>query len=177
MRTETQEIKKNLICNFRAPTEELFAKWKAYVAWCQNHGRDVCYITLSLADSFMLGVKGATEIKDPSQIINIQMNNAFTYQVARPRREPYELSCVRPEYRKTFSSILLEGYVLNKARDINAEFSFRDFLEIKHDAFRRIVRRLIRKSKLVANPQRTVPRFYFLPEKIPEYITGPSTTE
>lgn len=168
--------KKNLICNFRAPSEEQFFKWKEYVAWCQANGRDVCYLTLSLAESFMLGVKGATAIRDPNQTINIQMNNTFTYQVARPRREPYDLSCVKPEYRKTFASVCLDGYVLNKARDLNREFSFRDFLELRHDAFRRIVRRLVRKGKLVANPQRTVPRFYFLPELIGDYSPSPGRT-
>lgn len=113
--------------------------------------------------------KSQAVIKEPNQVVNLQMNNTFTYEVARPRREPYDLSCVRSEYRKTFSSLLLEGYVLNKAKDLKREICFRDFLELRHDAFRRIVRRLVRKGKLVANPERTVPRFYFLPELVPEY--------
>ena len=50
--------------------------------------------------------------------------------------------------------------------DLTREFSYRDFLEIKHDAFRRIILRLRRKGKIVANPQRTVPRFYFLAERV-----------
>lgn len=173
MTTATQQstTRKNLICNFRAPDETAFSKWKEYVAWCQDHGRDVCYLTLSLAESFMSGVKSASTaaILDPKQTINLSMNNVFTYSVARPRREPYDLNNIKSEYRKTFASILYESYILQKAKDINAEFSFRDFLEMDQGAFHRIVRRLIRKGKIVANPQRTIPRMYFLAEKLADY--------
>jgi hypothetical protein len=103
------------------------------------------------------------------QLINIEQNNVFQYQVSKPRQEPYDLGCVKREYQKTISSVLFEAYVLNKARDLTREFSYRDFLEIKHDAFRRIILRLRRKGKIVANPQRTLPRFYFLAERVSEY--------
>jgi len=111
------------------------------------------------------------------QLINIQQNNVFQYQVSKPRREPYDLSCVRREFQKTISSVLFEAYVLNKARDLTREFSYRDFLELKHDAFRRIILRLRRKGKIVANPQRTVPRFYFLAERVSEYSADRRTTQ
>ena len=87
------------------------------------------------------------------------------------------MNCVKPEFQRTITSILFEAYVLHKARDLNREFSFRDFIEIKHDSFRRITVRLKRKGKIVANPQRTVPRFYFLTEKIADYETHTRTTE
>lgn len=67
-----------------------------------------------------------------------------------PRRQPYNLSCVKNEYQKTIGSVLLEAYVLNKAKDLTLKFSYRDFLEIKHDAFRRIILRLRLKGKIVA---------------------------
>jgi hypothetical protein len=111
------------------------------------------------------------------QLINIEQNNVFQYQVSKPRREPYDLSCGRREFQKTFSSVLFEAYVLNKARDLTREFSYRDFLELKHDAFRRIILRLRRKGKIVANPQRTVPRFYFLAERVSEYSADRRTTQ
>jgi hypothetical protein len=117
----------------------------------------------------MKGVEGAAQVRNGKQVVNIQQNNVFQYQVSKPRREPYNLSCVRTEFQKTISSVLFEAYVLNKARDLTREFSYRDFLELKHDAFRRIILRLRRKGKIVANPQRTVPRFYFLVERISEY--------
>lgn len=155
----------------RAPNAEMFLRWKEYVAWCKDNGRDVCYLTLSLVDAFIKGTKtaGVAAIKDPAQVINLQMNNTFTYQVARPRRIPYESSCIRKNFRKTFSSIVFEAYVLNKAREINREFSFRDFLELEPRAFHRIVRRLIRKGKVGRMPERTIPRFYFLTGLLPDF--------
>lgn len=138
---------------------------------------DVRHVTLCLIDAFMKGTEGAAEIRNGKQVINIQQNNVFQYQVSKPRREPYDLSCVKREYQKTFSSLLLEAYVLNKARELTREFSYRDFLELKHDAFRRIILRLKRKGKIVANPQRTMPRFYFLAERVSEYTVDRKTIE
>jgi hypothetical protein len=168
---------KNLICNFRAPNLQEFLRWKAYVQWAKDNGMDVCHLTLSLTDSFMKGIEGAAQVCNGKQVVNIQQNNVFQYQVSKPRREPYDLSCVRKEFQKTISTVLFEAYVLNKARDLTREFSYRDFLEIKHDAFRRIVLRLRRKDKIVANPQRTVPRFYFLAERVNEYAHDRGTTQ
>lgn len=93
----------------------------------------------------------------------------FTYEVKKPRREPYDLNCIKKEFRVTFSSILFEAYVKEKARRLKTEFSFRDFLEMDDRAFHRIVRRLIRKGEVVANPRRSVPRTYMLIEMLPEY--------
>lgn len=162
----TTETKKNLICNFRAPGMPEFQRWKHYVQWAQDNGLDVCHLTLSLTDSFMNGIEGAAQVVSGKQIVNIQQINTFQYQVSKPRRAPYSLDCVKPEFRRTFSSILFEAYVMEKAREITQEFSYRDFLELKHDAFRRIALRLKRKGKIVANPMRTVPRFYMLAERI-----------
>jgi hypothetical protein len=168
---------KNLICNFRAPNMQQFQRWKAYVQWAKNNGMDVCHLTLSLTDAFMKGTEGAAQVRNGKQVVNIQQNNVFQYQVSRPRREPYDLSCVRKEYQKTISSVLFEAYVLDKARDLVREFSYRDFLELKHDAFRRIIMRLRRKGKIVANPQRTLPRFYFLAERVNECALDGRTTQ
>jgi hypothetical protein len=168
---------KNLICNFRAPNLQKYKRWKAYVQWAKDNGMDVCHVTLSLIDAFMKGTEGTTQVRTGKQVINIQQNNVFQYQVPKPRREPYDLSCVRKEFQKTFSSVLFEAYILNKASDLTREFSYRDFLELKHDAFRRIILRLRRKGKIVANPQRTVPRFYFLAERINEYTREGGTTQ
>jgi hypothetical protein len=125
----------------------------------------------------MKGTEGAAQVRNGKQVVNIQQNNVFQYQVSKPRREPYDLSCVKAEYQKTISSVLFEAYILNKARELTREFSYRDFLELKHDAFRRIILRLKRKGKIMANPQRTVPRFYFLAEQVSEYSPDRGTTQ
>ena len=168
---------KNLICNFRAPNLEQYQHWKAYVQWAKDNGQDVCHLTLSLTDSFMKGVEGAAQVRNGKQVVNIQQNNIFQYQVSKPRREPYSLDCVKPEYQRTFSSLLFEAYVLNKAGEIRREFSYRDFLELKHDAFRRIIVRLKRKGKVIPNPQRTHPQFYFLTERLNEEMPGWKTLQ
>jgi hypothetical protein len=168
---------KNLICNFRAPNVELWRQWHSYTEWVKNQGLDICRVTIGLGQAFMTGTDKALSVPGSQQTVNITMQNQFLYQVAKPRREPFSLSCVKTEYQRTFSSILFEAYVLEHARELNREFSFRDFLELKHDAFRRIVLRLKRKGKIVANPARTCPRFYFLPEKLHDYVPGGGTTE
>lgn len=168
---------KNLICNFRAPNMRHYLRWKEYVQWAKDNGMDVCHVTLSLIDAFMKGTEEAAQVRTGKQVINIQQTNVFQYQVSKPRREPYDLSCVKKEYQRTFSSLLLEAYILNKARELTREFSYRDFLELKHDAFRRIILRLKREGKIIANPQRTVPRFYFLAERVNEYSPDKGTTQ
>jgi hypothetical protein len=168
---------KNLICNFRAPNLRHYQRWKEYVQWAKDNGMDVCHITLSLVDSFMKGTEGAAEVRSGKQVINIQQTNVFQYQVGKPRREPYDLSCVKKEYQRTFSSILLEAYILHKASDLKREFSYQDFLELKHDAFRRIILRLRRKGKIVANPQRTVPRFYYLTDRLADNASERGTIQ
>ncbi|MGD6934000.1 MAG: hypothetical protein ACQCN5_07340 [Candidatus Bathyarchaeia archaeon] len=168
---------KNLICNFRAPNMRHYQRWKEYVQWAKDNGMDVCHITLSLVDAFMKGTEGAAEVRNGKQVINIQQTNVFQYQVGKPRREPYDLSCVKKEYQRTFSSLLLEAYILHKASDLKREFSYQDFLELKHDAFRRIILRLRRKGKIVANPQRTVPRFYYLTDRLAENASERETTQ
>jgi hypothetical protein len=132
--------------------------------WTGDVGLDVCKAVIPLTESLMKGVD--TQIFTAQQVINIHQDNQFLYQVQHPHRQPYTLNCVKPEFRRTFSSILFEAYVLSKAHEINREFSFRDFLELEHQAFRRIVLRLRRKGKIVANPERTNPRFYYLVERL-----------
>lgn len=160
---------RNLICNFRAPNVEGFLRWKAYVQWAKDNGMDVCHLTLTLTDAFMKGVEGAAQMQTGKQVVNIQQNNVFQYQVSKPRREPYSLDCVKSEFRRTFSGVLFDAYVLHKARRIGREFSYRDFLGLEQPAFHRIVRHLRRKGEIMANPLRTNPRFYFLTEKLADY--------
>ena len=163
---------KNLICNFRAPNLKEFQRWKAYVQWAKDNGMDVCHLTLSLTDAFMKGIEGAALVQTGKQVVNIQQNNVFQYQVQKPRREPFSLECVREEYQRTLSVVLFEAYVLNKARDMTREFSYLDFLELKHDAFRKIILRLKHRGRIFANPHKTHPQFYCLAERVPEELPG-----
>jgi hypothetical protein len=162
------EVKpKQLICNFKAPTIEQWQKWQEFKADVKAQGLDICRVTLGFADTWLAARKGESQaagIQGLDKVIHIHQKNIFQYQVQKPRRGPYSLDCVKPEFRRTFSSLLFEAYMLEKASQMKMEFSFRDFLELEHDAFRRIVMRLRRKGRVVANPLRTNPRFYFLVE-------------
>ncbi len=172
------EVKpKNFICNFRAPNLEEFLRWKEYVQWAKDNGMDVCHLTLSLADSFMKGIEGAAEVRNAGQTVHIQQVNTFQYQVQKPRREPYSLDCVFPKHRRALSSLIFEAYVLYRAQQLPQEFSYLDFLELKQDAFCRIMRKLKQKGKIIANPQRTRPQFYFLAERLNEEMPGWKKTQ
>lgn len=163
--------RQNRICNFRAPTPEDFQKHKAFVKQVKQDGLDVCRVLIAFEDAYLASKKGSPgqmKFQTPTAVTNIQMNNTFQYQVAKPRREPYSLDCVKPEFRRTFSSVLFESYVLQKASRINMEFSFRDFLELDHASFRRIVARLRKKGAIVKNPLRTNPQFFYLTSKLKE---------
>jgi hypothetical protein len=166
---ERPKSKKNYLCNFRAPDKKHFDNWQNFKEFVKGEGLDICRVVDGLTSAFMSGA--TAKIVTPDKIININMANQFLYQVVKPRRVPYSLDCVKPEFRRTFSSILFEAYVLQKARMILNEFCFRDFLELKHDSFRRIIVRLKRKGKIIPHPIRTNPRFYILAERIKNYDT------
>jgi hypothetical protein len=159
--------KPNLLCNFRAPTIKEFNEWQQYKEYVKNQGLDICRVTISLTNAFMAGKEGAARVTGQQQNVQIQMQNQFLYQVQQPKREPFSLNCVKPEFRRTFSSILFESYVLDKARrKLKGEFSFRDFLELDHHSFRRIIVRLKKKGLVLAVPKRTLPMFYVLTENV-----------
>lgn len=177
MTQTTAEQRRQLMCNFRAPSLKEYGQWQKFKLYVKREGLDICRVTIGLTNAFLAGVNGSAAVQGQGQTVNIQMNNQFLYQVPKPRREPYSIDCVKSEFRRTLSSVLFEAYVLNKARELTREFSYRDFLELRHDAFRRIVLRLRRKGKIMANPQRTMPRFYFLAERIGEYTHNGRTIQ
>jgi hypothetical protein len=155
--------RKNLICNFRAPNIEKYKKWQIFKEWCKDNGLDICNVTLNITEAFM---KGSENFALPDKAIQVNMKNEFYYQVIKPRRVPMTVNCVKKQFVHTVSSCLYEAYILEKARRIKMEFSYRDFLELKYDAFRRIIVRLKRKGLVVPNPMRTRPQFYFLAENL-----------
>lgn len=169
---------KNLICNFRAPDLEQYELWQHFKEWCKDNGLDVCRVTLDQVAAFMKAVEASSGLGGASspkqlatakgQVIIVQQQNSFVYSVEKPRREPYSVNCVKPKFQRTISSVLFEGYVENKARRLGGEFSYRDFMELKYDSFRRIVVRLKRKGVIIAHPQRSIPQIFILAEKLAE---------
>jgi hypothetical protein len=172
-----KEKKPDLLCNFRAPSQKEYDEWQAYKEYVKAQGLDVCRVTIGLTNAFMAGVKGATQVLGQQQTVQIQMSNQFLYQVSKPRREPFSLESVKPEFRRTFSSLMVDAYILNKARELGNEFSCRHFLELNYDSFKRSIRRLKRKGKIVANPLPTKPVFYILTEKLQQQEPSKDRTE
>lgn len=138
----------------------------------QTRGLDICYVTLSLCQAWLIGLKEATatcQIVTPQQVINLQQQNTFVYSVQKPRREPPELICARNKYTSTISSLAFQAYVMEKARELHRSFSFRDFPELGHDFFRKCVLRLKNRRKVLPLQPRTNPRYYILTEWKSEY--------
>lgn len=78
------------------------------------------------------------------------------------------MSCVKPEFRRSISSIAQEAYVMDRARRLGGEFSFHDFRELEYGQFRRIVRRLRQKGRIITYPQRSVPQMYLVADNLVE---------
>lgn len=167
--------KKDLICNFRAPDLAHYELWQRFKRWCQDHGLDVCRVALSQIDAFMQAVEAPSKeakVKLTTalgQLIDIEQHNTFIYSVEKPRRVPIALDCAKPEFQRTITSRASEAYVLEKARELKRSFSYRDFLELGHVSFRKIVMRLKTRGKIVALPQRSNPRYYVLAENLQDY--------
>lgn len=164
----------NYICNFRAPDLEHYQIWLNFKEAARDRGLDICYLTLTLCQAWLKGVEGATatyQIATPTQVINLQQQNTFVYSVQKPRRESPELICSRKEYSRTITSRAFQAYVMEKARDLQRSFSFRDFPELGHGLFRKCVLRLKKRGKVLPLQPRSNPRFYVLREWLADYPT------
>lgn len=164
----------NYICNFRAPDLEHHQIWLDFKETVRSRGLDICYVTLSLCQAWVIGVKETSaicQIATPTQVINLQQQNTFVYSVQKPRREPPELICSRKKYSSTLTSLAFQAYVTEKARDLQRSFSFRDFLELGHNFFRKCILRLKNRGKILPLEPRSNPRFYILREWKSRYPT------
>ena len=121
--------------------------------------------------------RGSGNFRQIGATVNLTQHNTINYQVQRPRQEPFTLTCVKSEFRRTFASILFEYYVLFKATKLGREFSYLDFLELKHDPFRRIIMRLKRKGEILTSPIRTVPQYYYLAASLQDRPRRQGTTQ
>lgn len=165
----------NYICNFRAPDREHYQIWENFKESAHAHGLDICFLTLKLCQAWLSGVKETKEmshqITTATQVINLQQQNTFVYSVQKPRRSSTVLICSRRDYSRTITRLALQAYVMEKARDLQRSFSFRDFLELGHNSFRKCVLELKKRKKIVPLEPRTNPRFYVLCEWLSRYPT------
>jgi len=158
-----ERLRQNLICNFRAPDQDAFLIWQQFKQWAVDHGLDVCYLTLSLCQGFLKSVHNVDEptlIPTGTKIIQIQQANTFVYGVEKPRREPVNLNCSQAAFSRTITRAAWESYIVEKGRDLERSFSYRDFMEIGHSTFRKSIVRLRKNRKIKALEPRTNPRFY-----------------
>jgi hypothetical protein len=154
-----------LICNFRAPNYEHKQLWVRFKQHVWDQGLDVCNVVLSLVKAYL---DGSSQVNSAFSVQNIQMNNTFLYQVQKPRREP-ESICAKTGFSRTIRRMALDALVMEKARELNRPFSYRDFLYLSHDLFRKSVMRLKAQEKIVALEPRTIPRFYCIAERKSDY--------
>jgi len=179
-RSPTQQI-----CNFRAQTDDDWTDWKWFVQWCKDSGITTCRPLIAFIRSFRRSMDGlieGLEARGKREILNafhlivaLEQQNTFVYSVEKPRRQQPDLLFFRNNFRTaTITSRMRLSYILEKARflhkHIQKTFCFRDFAEIKHYQFRKLVLQLKRSGHIVAVEPRTNPRFYTL-------IDSPRTKE
>ena len=187
MTAKQQELQPHPICNFRAQTLDDWKDWRWFVDWCSKRGLTTCRPLIAFIRSFrrsMEGLeKGLTE-KGKRELLNafpliiaLEQQNTFVYSVEKFRRTPKPELFLKDTFRTgTIRTRMALSYVLEKARYMyrngQRTFCFRDFAEIKHGHFRKLVAKLIKSNELLAVDPRSCPRFYMLLQ--PEL--NPSTT-
>lgn len=71
----------------------------------------------------------------------------------------------------TICSKAFQAYIMEKARELDISFSFKDFPEINHDLFRKLILELKRRRKILALKPRTNPQFFILTKWSARYPT------
>jgi hypothetical protein len=171
---ERPKARQNLHCNFRAPNEEWFEVWLELKEKTKAGGLDICFVVLNLCRAWLKAQKDAESIYTVSgmrQIVFLTQTNNFNYNVAKPRPERFRANCSKEYPKCTICSKAFGAYVLVTAKAIDREFCFRDFPELNHDYFRKIILQLKREGKLLAMKPRALPGFYILPEWKDRYPT------
>lgn len=100
-------------------------------------------------------------------IVQLEQQNTFVYSVEKPRRTPDLTRYLRNNFvTATTSRRMAEAYVLEKAewlfRRGQKTFCFRDFMELKHGTFRKLILSLKQRDEIIPVEPRTCPRFYML---------------
>jgi hypothetical protein len=162
--------RKNFHCNFRAPDREWFDVWLRFKEKTRGLGLDICYVALSLCRIWLEEKRSedsAFELKS-KQIVFLTQTNNFNYNVQRPRRVP---DCSKNYSKCTICSKAFSAYILITAKDLDREFCFRDFPELEHGYFRKLILQLRQKGKVLAMHPRALPAFYILPDWRDRYQT------
>jgi hypothetical protein len=157
--------RKNYICNIRAPDKEWYQVWLDFKEEVKNLGLDNCFVALTLFKAWLKARKNTisvSQINTASQIILIYQTNAFNYNVEKPRRERFQPDCSPNLPKCTICSKAFQAYIIEKARELNRSFSFKDYPEINHDLFRKLILELKKRGKVLPLSSRTNPRFFIL---------------
>lgn len=171
---------KQQICNFRAQTADDWQDWKWFVDYCRTHGITTCRPLIAFIRAFRTGMEGLARAKPEvfnafPVIVQLKQQNTFVYSVEKPRRTPDLSSYLRNNFvTATTGRRMAEAYVLEKAQWLftrgQKTFCFRDYMELKHGTFRKLVLSLKKRDELIPLDPRTCPRFYML-------SSPPGTTE
>jgi hypothetical protein len=166
--------RENFHCNFRAPDQEWFDIWREFKNRTKDLGLDICFVALNLCRAWLDSQReadSALTLNSIKQIVYLNQTNTFNYNVGRPRRERQQQDCSKNYNKCTLCSRAFSAYVLVTAQELDREFCFRDFSEINHDYFRKIILRLRLRGKVLAMKPRALPEFYILPEWKDRYAT------
>lgn len=159
--------RKNRICNFRAPDDEWFKVWIEFQGTTKSLGLDICHVALSLFKAWIEAHKtgiGYLEIGNSANMIFVWQTNEFNYNVGKPRRERFQMDCSKNLPKCTLCSRAFQAYIVESARELDRSFSFRDFLEINHDQFRKLILVLKKRQKILPMFPRANPETYILTE-------------
>ena len=149
----------------RARTMEQHRQLLRYKWWCEDSGVDICHLIVSHAQADIAGFDEIEPfIKTGLNIINLQQQNNFISQVARLRRspDPGVLNSSNRGIPGTTYRLAFEDHVLPRALRLSRSFCFRDFPNLTHNHFKKIILRLKKKEYIVAQNPRTCPRLYIV---------------
>ena len=164
----------NYICNIRAPDQEWYQVWLDFKEETKSLGLDNCFVALTLFKAWVKARKdtiSVSQINTASQIILIYQTNAFNYNVEKPRREGFLMDCSPNLPKCTICSKAFQAYIIEEARELGRSFSFKDFPEINHELFRKLILELKKRGKVLPLKARTNPRFFILAEWKDRYPT------
>ena len=161
------QTRQNFHCNFRAPDKEWFDVWLQFKEKTKELGLDICFVALNLCRAWLEWQKDTDsvfELSPPKQIVFLSQSNTFNYNVQRPRREPIQSNCSKNYHKCTLCSKAFCAYIIINALEMNRAFCFRDFPEINHGLFRKLILFLKGEGRILPMKPRSLPEFYILSE-------------
>ena len=159
----------NLLCNFRAQTLDDWKDWLWFKNQCKDQGLTICRPLIAFIRSYRKFVEGIDKpevVNAFPVVVQLKQQNTFVYSVEKPRRTPDLSRYIKNIFVTTISKAMADAYVLQKAQRLYLEgqktFCFKDFSELRHGRFRKMVQRLRSKDEITTVEPRTCPRFYTL---------------